>query len=850
MVVKRVKGNTHSWKLWVDVMEEGSDLCLTQFLVSNDATAAPFTSIQTAYNAAKAAGHGVGNPAQVLVCPGTYTEDVTLDTPEIDVIGVAQDSQGAMGTAADRSPTGIGQTILAGSLTIDLVGAATAPATTARWQGIDIRPPAGAAIAFGGPNNAASYIYVTDCQIVSNTEAIQMANTGITGFQGSVLDIQRCSISAEVAGATAIQISGIGAPFATIRCTHCRVMGAVSGGSVAVVAFAAALFESCFLSAETGFQNADGIVVVDDCFVQSFGAATAAILNAAAAFHAQDTFFDVDPDADFVVGDGLFVHDAMTFRAGVPPWDTALVVSTSEAVPQEAHIETFVMDGGVEPLTSETNAIVESSPGGGIVLLPPVSNRPGVLRLKLGENNVGAVTVDAQAGEFIRLAGAAPVASVPLTNEGFFLVSNPITGYWEGWEFGGGGAVNCLNQFLVSPVPGAAPFTTISAAYAAAVVAGFGHGGLGPAQVVVCPGFYFETVLMTTAGIDVVAIDKDRYNTVQPLGFDGDTLLFGDVVVDLSVGLPPPAPVLSRASWQGIDLQAVFGPVLLFGGPDAQFFQVSDCRLSGVSETLVFGGNSGVFPGGDPPGPPFATPSTLSFVRCGIEEFTNPNGGGPEAIVWGEGILVFDDCRVESDTDGLITMGGGEIIAVDTSFFNAWIVDDANVICTRCDIAFGFGTGLLMGPGFITFEANDCRVGGRIAASPGGVFVFDEYNEGPGGLAFWDPTTVAVVQKLSVQGGSAWVLKTAVSGSLQIGQETNMLGDTGASGAFALLLPPAVSRYGPIRVKEEPDGAGALTLTPQPAENINGGGAGVGIVVPAGGITLISDGGLTWRTVG
>jgi hypothetical protein len=156
-----------------------------------------------------------------------------------------------------------------------------------------------------------------------------------------------------------------------------------------------------------------------------------------------------------------------------------------------------------------------------------------------------------------------------------------------------------------------------------------------------------------------------------------------------------------------------------------------------------------------------------------------------------------------------------------------------------------------MGPGFGTFEANDCRVSGLIAPSPGGAFVYDEYSEGPGGLAFFDPTLVTVVQKLSLQGGSPWVLKTAVSGSLQIGQETNMLGDTGASGAFTLLMPPLGSRHGPIRVKEEPDGAGALTLDPQPGEEINGGGAGVGILVPAGGVTLIGDPFAgTWRTIG
>ena len=141
MVVARVKGfhTGGPWSLWVD-SGEGSDLCLTQFLVANDPGAAPFTSIITAYAAAKAAGHGAANPAQILVCPGTYVGDLLIDTPGIDIIAVSQDSQQPGGGS------GIGHTVVDGQVTFDLAFAGTRLLTTMRWQGIDIRPSAGPAV--------------------------------------------------------------------------------------------------------------------------------------------------------------------------------------------------------------------------------------------------------------------------------------------------------------------------------------------------------------------------------------------------------------------------------------------------------------------------------------------------------------------------------------------------------------------------------------------------------------------------------------------------------------------------------------------------------------------------------
>jgi hypothetical protein len=49
---------------------------------------APYATIQAAYAAAKAAGHGVSNPAVVLIHPGLYVEPLLLDTPGIHLAGL------------------------------------------------------------------------------------------------------------------------------------------------------------------------------------------------------------------------------------------------------------------------------------------------------------------------------------------------------------------------------------------------------------------------------------------------------------------------------------------------------------------------------------------------------------------------------------------------------------------------------------------------------------------------------------------------------------------------------------------------------------------------------------------
>lgn len=401
----------------------GFETCLTAFMVSPVAGGAPFTSIQAAYDAAKAAGGGT-----VYVCAGTYTEDVLMDTPGIDISTVPKNSQQAPNVVAAPSAAR-----LVGNLQIDLTFAGTRDATTARWSGIDIIPATGAGVSFLGPNNAASYFYLTDCRVVSpDDDAIQIANTGTDGPLASVLDVQRATIERGDAG-PAVALAGTVFPFTAFIAKNTSILSLSGKGVESASGFVG--FDACILStSDEGTDCVTTFMRADDTVWQ--GDTVPAIrLDGASIGQIVDNKATHDPDSLFVDGTGLFFHDTISFLNGanVPPWATTLTVFTDQAVPQEAHALVIDLDGTTVELTSQTNVLVESTAAGGTITLPPTTDRAGALRLKLGPGNIGAVTVAAQGGDTIRLGGAAPAASVPLTDPGFVLVSEPAGGSWEGW---------------------------------------------------------------------------------------------------------------------------------------------------------------------------------------------------------------------------------------------------------------------------------------------------------------------------------------------------------------------------------------------------------------------------------
>jgi hypothetical protein len=78
------------------------------YVVSKGDPVAPFTTISSAIAAALAAGHGSGNPAVILVHPGTYTENVQLRAG-IPVV--------AFDNLSDLVTGGANNTIIAGNVT-------------------------------------------------------------------------------------------------------------------------------------------------------------------------------------------------------------------------------------------------------------------------------------------------------------------------------------------------------------------------------------------------------------------------------------------------------------------------------------------------------------------------------------------------------------------------------------------------------------------------------------------------------------------------------------------------------------------------------------------------------------
>ena len=419
---------TEAATTWLAILDSGgvgTANCLTQFLVSPNPAGAPFQLIQAAYDAAFAAGGGT-----VLVCDGTYIEDLILTGHSVDIVHIAENSQQA---PAGRG--GDGNAVLVGRIIIDLLFNGSRDATTLRWQGIDIRPPAGTPIIISGPNNAASYTYVTDCQIISpDSAALLMSNTGVAGGLATVLDVQRCTLDTP----DGIVAAGGPAPFPSLLLKNCSLT--VPDGPGFILSEMNYSLDSCIVSHgfdDPGLLTADSVGQADDTIWQGGEAPHFLLGDATSVLRVLDNKFVHDPDTPFLITSGSFLHDALVFiGTNVPPWLSAgpASVTTEQAVPHEAYALTILLDGAAHILSTETNVLGESTAAGGVLVLPPTAERAGPIRMKLSLGNIGGITVAAQGADTIRLPGAAPAAAVPLTDPGFVLVSNPVTGRWEGWS--------------------------------------------------------------------------------------------------------------------------------------------------------------------------------------------------------------------------------------------------------------------------------------------------------------------------------------------------------------------------------------------------------------------------------
>jgi hypothetical protein len=129
-----------------------------------------------------------------------------------------------------------------------------------------------------------------------------------------------------------------------------------------------------------------------------------------------------------------------------------------------------------------------------------------------------------------------------------------------------------------------------------------------------------------------------------------------------------------------------------------------------------------------------------------------------------------------------------------------------------------------------------------------GTFYYDTIS-GQGVAFTWNPlTTVVIAQSPSLPEGQFW--RNVTAGVYQISTEVNLIANTTVNPGKTLELPPALSRTGPIRVKEFPDGTGVDFIRAFAGETINGTIAPPArLAIPAGGVTLISDGTSNWETI-
>jgi hypothetical protein len=141
---------------------------ITPYIVGKDATD-PYALIHTAIAQAVADGHGIANPAIILVKPGTYTEDV-VEYPGINVISLMNDKAY--------------QTKVNGTLTYSCT-TGTLGNNLASWLGVDVSSgsPTVASLVFSG--TAPQRLNVSNCEINSGSAnpALEMNNSGT----GSVL---------------------------------------------------------------------------------------------------------------------------------------------------------------------------------------------------------------------------------------------------------------------------------------------------------------------------------------------------------------------------------------------------------------------------------------------------------------------------------------------------------------------------------------------------------------------------------------------------------------------------------------------------------------------------------------
>jgi hypothetical protein len=396
-----------------------------------------------------------------------------------------------------------------------------------------------------------------------------------------------------------------------------------------------------------------------------------------------------------------------------------------------------------------------------------------------------------------------------------------------------------LSVFLVSPSGSLSNYTTIGSAYAAAKAAG--AGATTYAKVLVCPGIYTEDLTMDRPGIDIVAVAPHRENELAD-NQAGGTILRGQLTIDLSD--TPGAGVLNRCQWIGIDIEPNAGtptfPLFEFSGATEQYATVADCQITHTTSSgAVIAGVSN------------SASSEVNFVRTNIfRDFAGSTALFGALSITGS-LCKVNDCRVAAQPFGdgdfgasVVTGASGLLQALGSRFFGrisgdgaasfdrctvgATIIDTATsgaVSLTKCTVSRVLSGSWVIGTGSFTYDSLTWSFASQANASIG--------------------SSVSVTQTGSLPPGQPY-LAIPFGTAFTIAGQTAILADD-SGGAKAIGMPLADRQLGPIRVKGT-GGPGPLTLTPSGGDTING--VAGPFVVPAAGVTLVSNGTSSWESFG
>lgn len=160
----------------------------TTYTVGLPGTDAEFNSIQDAIDQAVLDGHDADDPANIVVSPGTYVEDVAM--------------------AAGISVFGTAQATLDGTVTVDLLDQGSLERTTCTWRQVTIAPTGAGVIGVSFTGTVAQQGRFIETIIdPADGDAFVADNTGVEGPDPSFLAIVQCTSEIVTPGRVSVRQS-------------------------------------------------------------------------------------------------------------------------------------------------------------------------------------------------------------------------------------------------------------------------------------------------------------------------------------------------------------------------------------------------------------------------------------------------------------------------------------------------------------------------------------------------------------------------------------------------------------------------------------------------------------------